>query len=116
MTTTPVPGVSRRPRKATAKPSSKGREASCTTCTRVCREEECFWVNNGPVLASLEGLRDALSHMTDEQFTYHTKRDGNDFARWIRDSLGDAETATRIARARTRSGAVQALRVACACC
>ena len=117
MTTSPA--VTRRTSKTSTKASSKKQDtccaAPCATCTKVCREEECFWVNNGPVLASIEGLRDALAHMTDDQFAYHTKRDGNDFARWIRDSLGDPETAVRIARARTRTGAIQALRAACKC-
>jgi len=70
---------------------------------------QCFWVNNGPICRNIKELRDALSTMSDEQFDYHTKRDGNDFVRWIRDVLGMKECAGKVARAKTRAGALRAL-------
>jgi hypothetical protein len=64
--------------------------------------EKCFWVWNGPVLKDLGDLRDALREMSDEQFDYHTKRAGNDFARWVRDVLGDHDCAKKIENAASR--------------
>lgn len=75
----------------------------------VASAERCFWVHNGPVVNSIAGLREALTHMSDEQFAYHTTRDGNDFARWIRDVLENQECADAVARARTRAGTKRAL-------
>ena len=51
--------------------------------------------------------------MSDEQYQYHTARQGNDFATWIRDCFGDGALAERVARAKNRAGA---LRVLGACC
>ena len=46
--------------------------------------EQVFFVHDGPVLSTLEDLSRALLDMSEEQFAYHTKRNGNDFARWVR--------------------------------
>lgn len=72
-------------------------------------DDQCFWVNNGPVLRSAADLYYAMKEMTDEQYEYHTKRDGNDFANWVRHVLDDAALAGKLARAKTRKNAIQAL-------
>ena len=71
--------------------------------------EQCFWVNHGPVLANATDLYYALKDMSDEQFAYHTKRDGNDFAAWVRDVLDEKTLATKLARARSKKGMITAL-------
>jgi hypothetical protein len=81
-----------------------------TVCKKRCKPSHAFWVNNGPVLRSVKSLVEALKNdITDEQFDYHTKRDGNDFAIWIKDCLCDAECASKLKRVRTRNGAVRVL-------
>jgi len=98
-------------KKATAKTVS---EKQCA-CMKACAPTEAFWVNNGPVVKSLEDLVKALKEMSDEQYAYHTKRDGNDFARWVQDCLRDTVSATGLKKAQTRVGAVRILTKTCAC-
>lgn len=69
----------------------------------------CFWVHGGGVLKNLKELHEALGTMSNEQFTYHTKRSGNDFAKWVRGILGDNACATKLTRAKTKEGAVKAV-------
>jgi len=73
------------------------------------KPENCFWVNNGPVLKNLEELKEALVTMTDEQFRYHVNERKNDFAKWVREVLAEKEIARRLARIKTRKSAFQFL-------
>jgi hypothetical protein len=94
-------------------------KAVCGTgcaCTKKCQPTQAFWVNNGPVLKSVDELLKALKEMSDEQYAYHTKRDGNDFAIWIRDCLNDVQCAKDLKNAKTRVGAIRILSGKCACC
>lgn len=84
----------------------------CSACLTVV-PEQAFWINNGLVIDSLKGLKQALHDMTDEQFAYHTERAGNDFAAWVRDCLGDQTMAVRIAKAHTKAGAARV--IVCTC-
>lgn len=104
-------------KKATAKVVSKRTKVVPTpvvcSCNQACKPEHSFWVYNGPVVSSLSELRSAVEGMSDEQYQYHTARQGNDFAAWIRDCFGDGALAERVACAKNRAGA---LRVLGACC
>ena len=73
--------------------------------------EQCFWVNNGPVLTNLKELRDALGVISDEQFSYHVSKERNDFAEWVESVLADGECAKALRRTRTRKGAVRVAEV-----
>lgn len=64
--------------------------------------DQLFWVNNGPVLKDLRDLRDAFRTMTDEQYRFHAKRDGNDFAKWVSVVLHNEECAKQLKRATSR--------------
>ncbi len=97
--------------KATKKQAGK-KQAGCI-CVRTCSPEESFWVCDGPVVQSLEHLRSALKDMSEAQFAYHTRRDGNDFARWIRDCLKDDACARRVEKAKTRTTTIRALKSTC---
>lgn len=66
------------------------------------RDEQCFWVNFGPVVKNLAELKTAVEEMSDEQFAYHTKRDGNDFARWVEDIFNQAKLAAKLTLAKDR--------------
>jgi len=82
-------------------------------CKQACAVEEAFWVNNGPVVMSVSELRVAIKGMTAEQYKYHTAREGNDFARWLRDCLHDDTHAVALERAKSKAGALKALASPC---
>jgi hypothetical protein len=75
----------------------------------VAQEEKSFWVNNGGALRTLKDLQEAFSHMSDEQFKYHTKRNGNDFSKWVFHVLQDPKCATDIEKAKTKNAAADAV-------
>ena len=68
-----------------------------------------FWVNNGPALHHLLDLSKFLSIITEEQFRYHTERDGNDFSRWVGAILGDSVCARALELSKTVAVARQAV-------
>ncbi len=107
--------VARKPaakRTRVRKTASAGSTKRCA-CHKACKPEHCFWVNNGPVVNSKKNLKHALRTMSDQQYQYHTDRDGNDFARWVRDCLQDHKCAVKLENAKTRTGAVRALTATC---
>lgn len=101
-------------KKTVAKKSAKtAPKAGSCACVVTCPPEQAFWINQGPVVDSIARLKEALLTMTEEQFAYHTLREGNDFARWVRECLDDAERAARLERATTKAAAVKALTGVC---
>jgi len=85
---------------------------SCN-CSARCKPEHAFWVHGGPIVRSRTELIDAFSVMTVAQYEYHTKRDGNDFARWLRDCFCDDESAVLVEGAKTKTSAARTLQGAC---
>lgn len=104
-------------RKSTKKTTRSGAtKKSACACQKKCKKTDAFWVHNGPIVHSLEQLRDALKEMSEEQYTHHTQRgDGNDFACWIEDCFKDTTCAKKVARAKTRVGTVRILNKTCSC-
>lgn len=100
--------------KKVVKKNSHTKTSACD-CKKKCANDIAFWVNNGPVVHSLQELLSAMESMSDKQFEYHTKRQGNDFSNWVRDCLLDKESATKLRRVKTRVGAVRVLTSICAC-
>lgn len=84
-----------------------------SVCVQQCKPEHSFWVNNGPVVDSVCGLHDAIEAMSDETYQYHTTRNGNDFASWIKFCIGDSLLAGRVAKAKSR---VEAAHILAGCC
>ena len=64
--------------------------------------EQCFWVNNGPIIRNLSEMADALGSIKDEIFSYRVNKEKNDFGNWVRDVLKDEELADDIARTRSK--------------
>ena len=64
--------------------------------------EQCFWVNNGPVIRNLNEMADALACMQDEIFRYHVNEEKNDFGNWVRDVLKDEKLAGDISRVKSK--------------
>ncbi len=113
-----VKKVAKKPKKVIAKKvSSEGKKGTVTRkkqtalrSVRILQPGEYFWLVNGGGLESLEALADALELMSEEQFAYHTRRDGNDFARWIEGVFADEELARMIARQKTQQECAATLR------
>ena len=72
--------------------------------------EQCFWVNNGPILKNLEELADALPDMNDETFNHHVNSEKNDFSNWVKDIIGDNKLANDLLSSRSRESAVKKIR------
>ena len=62
--------------------------------------EQCFWVNNGPVIKNLSEMADSLACMNDDIFKHHVNKEKNDFGNWVRDVLKDEELANDITSVR----------------
>lgn len=71
--------------------------------------EQCFWVNNGPILKNLEELADTLPQMNDETFHHHVNNEKNDFSNWIKDVIGDQKLANDLLSSRDKESAVKKL-------
>ena len=64
--------------------------------------EYVFWCHDGCTFADLKELADGLQAMSDETFAYHSNREKQDFANWVRDIIEDAWLAEELARASNR--------------
>ena len=64
--------------------------------------EQCFWVNNGPIIRNLSEMANALACMKDEIFSHHVNKEKNDFGNWVRDVLKDEELANNITSVRSK--------------
>lgn len=73
--------------------------------------DQCFWVNNGPVLQDVQELNEAFKTMTDAQFMHHVSKGKNDFASWVADVLEDNDLASLLRKSRTRKSAARAVEV-----
>ncbi|MEK6947449.1 MAG: DUF5752 family protein [Nanoarchaeota archaeon] len=62
------------------------------------KPEQCFWVNNGPIIRNLQEMADTLSYMKNETFKHHVNEEKNDIANWVKDVLRDEELADEIKR------------------
>lgn len=71
--------------------------------------ENCFWVNNGPIVKNVEGLLGALKRMSDKTFGHHVNEAKNDFSNWVNEVIGDKSLATALKKARTKPSAIKAL-------
>ncbi len=64
--------------------------------------EQCFWVNNGPIIKNLSEMANALACMKDEIFSHHVNKEKNDFGNWVRDVLKDEELSNNIIGVRSK--------------
>lgn len=72
--------------------------------------EQCFWINNGPILKNIEELANALPSMNDESFKHHVNNEKNDFSLWINDVIGDKKLANELLSSRNKDSALKKLR------
>ncbi|HLD07078.1 MAG TPA: hypothetical protein VJC16_06130 [Candidatus Nanoarchaeia archaeon] len=64
--------------------------------------EHSLWIINGTIVKSMRELLKELKSMNEEAFRYHVSRNGNEFARWIREVIGDITLSRQLKHARTR--------------
>lgn len=70
--------------------------------------EQCFWTNDGTILATHTDLKRALKDMKSSVYKYHT--DGrNDFASWVEAVLQDSDCANELRKAKTQKAALAAV-------
>lgn len=69
--------------------------------------EQCFWVNNGPILKNLEELANYFPEISDEMFNYHVSSEKNDFSNWVRDVIGDAKLANDLLSPKNKESAAK---------
>ena len=72
--------------------------------------EQCFWVNNGPILKNVEELASILPEMSDETFHHHVNDEKNDFSNWIKNVVGDQKLANDLLSSRNKESALNKLR------
>lgn len=75
-----------------------------------CMPEQCFWVNNGPILKSIEELANALPQMSNETFRHHVNGERNDFSNWIRQVIGDKKLAEELTKSSSKDSALKKLK------
>lgn len=64
--------------------------------------DKLFWSNDGQVFKNLKELERGLANMSDAAFSYHANDQKNDFARWVKDVIGDDKLAQDLMRAKAR--------------
>jgi len=75
-----------------------------------CAPEQCFWVNNGPILKNVEELANVLPEMSNEAFQHHVSNERNDFSNWIKDVIGDQKLANDLLSSKSRDSALKKVR------
>ena len=72
--------------------------------------EQCFWVNNGPILKNMEELANALPELNDEAFHHHVNNEKNDFSSWVKDVIGDQKLANDLLSSKSKDSALKKIR------
>jgi len=62
------------------------------------KSEDAFWFSDGVVVRNIHELIANIRSCGDKTFVYHVNTDNkkNDFAKWIRETLGDNELADKL--------------------
>lgn len=66
------------------------------------KENSHFKLHMGTNISNLRQLAEALDIMAEQAFNHHVNANKNDFAAWIRHSIGDAELAETIQHMKDR--------------
>ena len=72
--------------------------------------EQCFWVNNGPIVKNLDELANVLPVLNDEIFEHHVNKEKNDFSNWINDVIGDKKLANDLLSSRSKESALKKIK------
>ncbi len=74
------------------------------------KPEECFWINNGPIVRNIYELINVLQTIDDRTFSYHVNKERNDFSVWVRAVLGDEELADKLLKTKNRKRMLNIIR------
>ena len=66
-----------------------------------------FWAQDGRILSDLKDLKDALSEMAEETYSFHANKAKNDFAKWTEEVLKNKKVATELKKAKDRMDALK---------
>ena len=72
--------------------------------------EQCFWVNNGPILRNLEELTNVLPEMSDDTLQHHINNEKNDFCSWVSYVIGDKKLANELMGSKSKDSMLKKLR------
>ena len=68
-------------------------------------EEKRFYCHDGKILNNLYELKNALEKMSHACYGHHVTEEKNDFARWVREVLGDDKLSNDMKKAATQKDA-----------
>ncbi len=71
---------------------------------------EYFWINNGPIVGSLEELPNVIETISEEQFKHHVNSEKNDFVTWIDNCCNDSKLAKSLKRVKRKKTFVKKIR------
>ena len=69
--------------------------------------EQCFWVNNGPILKNLDELASALQAISNEIYSHHVSKEKNDFSAWVNNIIGDKKLANDLLSSKNKESALK---------
>ena len=72
--------------------------------------EQCFWVNNGPIIKNMEELANFMPEISDDAFKHHVNSEKNDFSNWVRDVIGDAKLANELVSSKNKDSTLKKIR------
>jgi len=69
--------------------------------------EACFFVFEGGPICSLSDLVISLNTMPSSTYLYHANQEKNDFANWVRNTLGDDQLADALKKSKNKTQATK---------
>ncbi len=70
-------------------------------------DNRVFHGHDGQTFKNLKELGQGLVNMNDDTYMYHVNKSKNDFAKWVREVIGDQELATDLNSTMTRTDAAK---------
>jgi hypothetical protein len=71
--------------------------------------EYVFRCNDGSIFKNMRELRDGLTVISDQAFTFHANADKNDFSNWVRDIIKDEKLARDLLKSPNRLRAAKSV-------
>ena len=77
-----------------------------------CNPDAAFWLCHGTIIRNIYELANTIEAVSDLAFRYHVNDDNqkNDFAKWVREALGDNQLAEKLEKIRDKRDYVEIIR------